>query len=479
MPTPIKSNDKKRVALIGGAWLLTSVLAFSVGRISSWLEEPVTPAKPVVTSGSSGQEGVNVGGDGRVGGVFSSDATAKTGTAPTINEVTGGQPLEDWLKRVMAQEDELFRMQNFMKLLDSLNSPADIEAALKVIMAGGGRGRGGPGFGGGRFTEISMLMAKYVQLDPKSAMAYSTKLEGGEKFMATSSALRTWTRLSPEAALAWARTEGANITMDFGGRGGPGGPGGGPGGDQQDAPKDNFALLSVVSQMAKSDLDKALSTASTMEIGRFGDRMVDTLAGEMIAQKGADAARAYADSLPAGAYRDQYVQQTAEKLAGKDPLGTTQWVSKMETGETKRRTLGRVIDTWANSDFAAASAYVSSQPASPDMDSARSEIIQRLSRDDPKQAWSMIPTITDPERQARTAQRVGPQLVKADPANGPAIIAASSLPDEVKQQAAAPQRDGGNGFRGPGGRGGGATGAAPAAGGAAVPAQRSGGRGGR
>jgi hypothetical protein len=445
----MKSSSNNVRFILGGIAVLA--VGFAFGRATKWLEDPITPPKPAMTaSGITEQAGVNVGTDSRVGGVFSADGSTGGRTVPTVGEITGGQPLEDWLKRVMTQEDELFRMQNFMKLLESLNTPADIETALKVVMAGGGRGRGG--FGGPRFTEISMLMSKYVQLDPKGAMVYSTKLEGGEKFMATSSALRTWTRLSPDAALSWAASEGAAISMDFGR-----GPGGG-GGEQEEAqPKTNFALMSVVSQLAKTDIDKALSTGATMELGRFGDRMVETLAGELFNQKGADAMRSYADSLPAGAFRDQFVQQAAERLAGKDPAGTAQWVAKMETGDTKRRALGRVVDSWAKTDFASASSYVASQPVGPDMDSARSEIINRLSKDDPKQAWGMITSITDAERQARTARQVGPALVKADPQNGPAIIAATPLPEEVKQQAVAPQREGGpgGGFGGFGGRGGG------------------------
>lgn len=438
----MKTSSINIRVILGGVAVLA--VGFAFGRATKWLEDPITPPKIAVSSSPiTEQAGVNVGTDSRVGGVFAVDHSQGHGTTVTVGEITGGQPLEDWLKRVMAQDDELFRMQNFMKLLEALNTPADIESALKVVMSGGGRGRGG--FGGARFTEIAMLMSKYVQIDPKGAMAYSTKLEGGEKFMATSSALRTWTRLSPDAALMWASTEGANIKIDFG----RGGPWGGEGGDE---PRGNIALMSVVSQLAKTDLDKALNTGATMEIGRFGERMVETLASELFSQRGADAAKAYADSLPAGAFRDQFVQQTAERLASKDPSGTAQWVSSMESGDSKRRALGRVVESWADKDFAAANTFVSSQPISPDMDSARSEVISRIAKDDPKQAWSMIGSITDPERQARTASRVGPALIKADPQNGPAIIAASQLPDEVKKQAVAPQGEGGPRGFGGGGR---------------------------
>ena len=446
MPTPIKNTDSKRNLFIAGGFVLFGAVGFAIGYSASSLQEPIIQPKAATTSASSA-DSLGGGSESRAGSISVSDAPPKSGTAPTVGEITGGQPLEPWLKRLMAQEDELFRMQNFMKLLESLNTPEDIEAALKVIMENGNGGRGrGPG--GGRFTELSMLMAKYVQLDPKAAMSYSSKLEGGEKFMATSSALRTWTRLSPEAALAWAKTEGANITMDFG-RGGPGG------GGEQDGPKDNFALLNVVSQLAKSDLDKALTTASAMELGRFGDRMVDTLANEMISQRGVDASKAYLDSLPVGAFRDQFLQQIADPLAKKDPQGTAKWLASLPVGENTdatRRALGTTLDNWVRNDYAGAASYMSGQPVSPVWDSARSELIR--ANKDPLAAWQQLPTISDPKRQMDLAGNIGQKLIAADPTNGPAIIANSNYPDDVKARASQPQQQGNRGGFNGGRRGG-------------------------
>lgn len=447
MPTPLKSNDNKARILMGSAWALTVVVAFAVGQFST--DAPITPVAPAApaASGGASTSAESAGVDSRAGGVFAAEGAGKPGTTPTVGEITGGQPLDEWLKRVMEQDDELFRMQNFMKLIAALNTPEDIEAALKVVMAGGGgRGRG-PG-GMGRFTEMSMLMAKFVQLDPKAAMAYSTKLEGGEKFMATSSALRTWTRLSPDAALAWAQTEGKDISMDFGGRGGPGGFGGQA---EEGAPKDNFALLSVVSQLAKTDLDKALTTASGMELGRFGDRMVDTVANEMINQRGADKAKAYLDSLQPGAFRDQYMQQVANTLSRKDPEGTTEWIAaKAETGDAKRRALGESIGNWAKADFAAASAFTDKQPVSPDMDSARGRILDELAKTDPKLAWSKLPTISSPERLNSTAFQIGRELVKAGQAEVMQTVNIPNLKPETVNGAMTPRSGGGNGGPRPG-----------------------------
>jgi hypothetical protein len=197
-----------------------------------------------------------------------------------------------------------------------------------------------------------------------------------------------------------------------------------------------------------------------MELGRMGDRMVETVANEMMSQRGADAARSYADSLPAGAFRDSYIQQISEKLAGADPAGTASWVSKLESGDVKRRSLGRVVDQWANKDVSAATAYVTNLPVGSDSDSARGEIVNRLTKTDPKSALNLSLTITDAERQARSAVMSGHALMKSDPQNGPAIIAATNLPDKVKEQALAvpqPGQGGGGNFGGFGGRPGGRT----------------------
>lgn len=435
MPTPIKNTDSKRNLFIAGGFVLFGAVGFAIGYSASSLQEPIVQPKAATASAPSA-DSLGGGSESRAGSISVSDAPASSGTAPTVGEVTGGQPLEAWLKRLMAQEDDLFRMQNFMKLLESLNTTEDIEAALKVIMASGDGGRGrGPG--GGRFTELSMLMAKFVQLDAKAAMAYSTKLEGGEKFAATYSALRSWTRLSPEAALAWAKTDGANISMDFG-RGG--------GGGDQDGPRENFALLNVVSQLAKSDLDKALITASAMEIGRFSDRMVDTLANEMIGQRGVDASKAYLDSLPAGAFRDQFLQQLADPLAKKDAEGTAKWLASLPLGENTdatRRALGTTLDNWARKDYAGAASYLSGQPVSPVWDSARSEIIR--ANKDPLAAWQQLGTISNVQRQMDLAGSVGQKLIAADPTNGPTIVANSNYPDEVKARASQPQPQGNRG----------------------------------
>lgn len=376
--------------------------------------------------------------------------------AGTVSEVTGGQPLEDWLKKVMAQEDDLFRMQQFMKLLETLDNVEDIKTAMNSLSGGeGGRGgRGGPF--GSRFTEISMLMSKFVQLDPKGAMAFANEKEGGDKFAAAFSALRTWTRMSPDAALAWAQTEGANMKMDFGrGR---------DGGGDENAPQPNFAVLGVLSQLGKSDIDKALSVAGTTEFGGMGGRAVDGLASELISQRGAEAARTATSNLPEGDFKNQMVQQLADKLSKDDPKGTVAWVMAQTTGDAKSRALGEVMNNWAETDPTAAGEFLASQPASPEMDRAIFEYSREIAKKEPAKGWEWAQTIQDPERQTRALVDVGRDWMRADAPAAQQAIAASTLPDEMKQRMTQPQQNGGRGPGGPGGGFRGPGGGAPAGG---------------
>ena len=435
----MKSPSNNRKFILPAAWLITAVAAFSFGRMTSWLDEPAAEPEPRSDvreksgSGAGWTDSANARRDGaeRVGSVFSAEPGAARGG--TVAEVTGGQPMENWLKKVMAQEDDLFRMQQFLRLLETLDNVDDIKAALKVIASSRGGGRGPFG---SRMTEFAMLMAKFAQLDPKAAMAYAAEQEGGEKFAATYSALRAWTKNAPDAALAWAQTEGAKIKMDFGRGSG-------------DGAQTNFALIGVLTQLARTDLEKAMAVAGRTEFGDAGGRAVDGLASELVSQRGAEGARTAAVNLPEGSFKNQIIQQLAGRLSRDDPKGTVDWVMSAATGDTKRRALGEAVDNWAEKDPAAAGTFLASQKPAPEMDSAISQYARTIAKTEPAKAWEWAQTIQDAERKTDTLGRVAGDWLRTDAAAAKQAIAASPLTDEVKQRISQPRQDAGRGgFRG-------------------------------
>lgn len=446
MSTIMNAESNARKFILPAAWLITAAVAFSFGRMTSWLSEPVAnpdalPAAGGVPGGSSaGDAGVGAGvraGSERVGSVFTAEPGAlRTGT---VSEVTGGQPMEDWLTKVMAQEDDLYRMQQFLRLLETIDNVDDIKAALKIVGANRGSGRGASG---SRMTEFGMLMAKFAQIDPKAAMAYAGEQEGGQRFAATFSALRSWTKMAPDAALAWAQTEGPNFKMDFG-----------RGRDSDDGPQLNFALMGVLSQLARTDLGKAMNVASTTEFGDTGSRAVDGLASELVSQRGAAAARDAAANLPEGSFKNQLIQRLADRLSRTDPEATADWVMRSATGDTQRRALGEAMNNWAGKDPAAAGAFLAAQQASPQMDSAISEYARAIAKAEPAKAWEWAQTIQDAERKTATLGRVASDWMRTDAPSAQQAIAASPLPDDVKKKLS--QQGQGSGRGGPRGAGGG------------------------
>ena len=107
----MKSAPNYRRWIVPGGWLLTAAAAFSIGRMSSWLDEPINPAAAghgpgaVAGSASGGAGGSGGAGENRLG--LPTTLNGENGPSATLAEVTGGQPLEDWLKKLMSQDDDI------------------------------------------------------------------------------------------------------------------------------------------------------------------------------------------------------------------------------------------------------------------------------------------------------------------------------------------------------------------------------------
>jgi hypothetical protein len=441
----MKSAPNKRRWIIPAAWLATAAAAFSIGRMSSWLEEPVvvpgTGAGSHGAGGSAGSDSTGAAGS-RVGSVQMANGEMRP--VLTIGEVTGGQPLEDWLKKLMAQDDDIYRMQNFVKLFDALDSPEDIKAALKVISASG-RGGGG-GRGGMRFTEYSMLLQKLTQKDAKGAIAFANEGNGGERWMATGTVLRTWTKTEPEAALAWAKENGVQPNAENEG-------------DRRGGSNDNWALASVVTQLAKTNLDKALQEAMSGELGRTAGRTAEALVGETVDQRGIDAAMKIAEGLPEGEFQNDYIRQVADRLGRADADKGIIWAEKLPTGPLKSQAMGEVLNRLANTDAPKAIAAANALPKGPDYDRARSEVAREVAQKNPNESLHIISGVTQPETQQRLVSGIARDIYRQNQAAGLQYVQQSPLPTEsqaaLMQQLQQPRRDEfrGGGFPGGGGPG--------------------------
>ena len=431
----MKSAPSRTPLIVGLGWLATAAIAFCIGRVG---------APSGVTGGaddaahSSERRGGNARGPGDpslAGGANPKGQFAMgEGDGPlTVARVTNGQPLDKWMKNLMAQEDDLVRMNGLLRLLDAVRDPEDLKVMLAAINLRGDRGFGR----GARFTEYSMILEKWTQLDPKGAITYVNGKGREEKWIGTSSVLRTWTRTDAAAAVAWAQTEGKGKDES---QNGPGGPGGPPG-------FSSSPISIVLSQLAHTDIERALGVAAAETFDRRS-RTLDTLATELVSQRGLDGARSALDGMAAGSLRDGLTTQLAGKLAEKDAPSAAEWAFALPTGEAKSRALADTIGEWAKKDAAAAGAFMAKLPATPEADRSRESYATAVAEKDPQGALAWAATITDKERQQRAVESVARSWVKQDANAAKAWIAQSTLPDEVKTRIQSPGR-GGRG-RGPG-----------------------------
>ena len=217
----MKSPQSRLPLVVGLGWFATAAIAFCIGRIGA----------PTVGNREASHEAERAAGDVRstgdvagttnIGGTKGQFAMGEGDGSLTVARITNGQPLEKWFKNLMEQQDSIVRMNGLLRLLDAVRDPEELKIALGAINLRGDRGFGR----GARFTEYSMILEKFTQLDPKGAIAFVNSKGREEKWIGTSTVMQTWTRTDPAGAIAWAQTSGKEKEDP---QGGPGGPGGGP-----------------------------------------------------------------------------------------------------------------------------------------------------------------------------------------------------------------------------------------------------------
>lgn len=423
----MKTSSSLRRYITPVAWLSTAALTFCLGRLTSFVETPAeNPAAQARTSGG----GASASGGSTSGGGSVDFTKHSDGSGLTLKELTNGQSIGDWLQRLLKQEDEIARMSGFMRLLESLQTSEELEQALNVVLANnGGRSRSG---------EYSMLLQKWAQVDPKLAMGFLEKQKDpGAKFGGYRSVLSTWTRNNPQEAIAWAEANGTPAE-------------GTPGADQG-----NFAMAGIVSQLAKTDVDWALRLAESQPVSMARGRMIDSLADQLVSQKGDVAAREAAMNIADESLRGGMVSRMASQLAQSDPAAAANWVQSMPAGDTRNKAMASIIGPWADKDPAAAAAFLTKIPLSPESDDSRARLAQTIGRKDPESALPWAGSITNDQARMSTTQNIIGDWMRRDVEAAKKYVAASAYSDETKAQLLAPQQRGRGGPGGPGGFGGG------------------------
>jgi hypothetical protein len=376
-----------------GAWttrstgLIAGAAVLIIVGISLWLKEPASPSRPsahrpesnVAPKASSNEANPLALPDAEHRGSLS------------VNELTGGQPLEQWLKNLIAQDDQRFQWRHLADLFDALKSPEDVETALNVMNSDGSHER-----------ESSVLIQMLAELDPMRAIRFAKEQRNNWELMAT--VMKTWAKSSPDAALAWARQH--------------------PGpADSADTPP----LGRVIVQLARTDLDRAFSEAAVPGPSA-GPEAVFELLNQSLNQRGWPAAVDYAERLPEGPLRDTYIEQLAGKMADTEPETAADWAMQLPSGKAKRESLGQVAVEWMNQNPQKATAFVNNLPISPDADEARIQLAEGSAFSDVAQSLALVRKISDPQSKWETISQIARNLAENGLDSALEFVAKTDLP---------------------------------------------------
>lgn len=424
---------RPRQLVFVGAWLATAAVAYTIGSMGV----PPQPKGAAVASGpSSGDPGIpQAPGSADVSLSLGKSAGGSSAERPTTAQITGGMPTGEYLKQLLALDDEAARTSGFLRILETLNSPEEIENALTAVAeAGGDRSRGPMRVS----REYALLLERYTKLDANAAATYASdpKRNNEERWFGTGTVLKTWTRLDADAAIAWAQANG-NPPADGNNQGRPGADG-------------NWAVASVVAQLARTDLPRALEVAKTQDVSRSRGRMMDTLLTELLTQRPETAVRGTILAMPAGTFRDGMLVQLARRQVGENPATTAQWVAALPPGDGQNKALAEVIGPWTKADPVAAAKYLTGVPISPSSDPMREQFVNAIAKTNPPDAIAWAATISDQNLRDRMTQIAGRTWMITDAPAATTWLANANLSDEAKARITTPpDQRGRGGNRGP------------------------------
>jgi hypothetical protein len=347
-----------------------------------------------------------------------------------------------------------------MQELTAQNAPA----ALAMLRENVG------GFDAGRY--MGLLAYAWGSVDPQSAMAELERNTGDRGFgrFGQSSVLSGWASKDPAGAIAWL--------------------------EKQEGEGREWLTQSLVSGLAKSDVEAAMKYAATLKEEGERARSAESIAREVIRTKGIDEAAAWigtmtdadmkrgafdavaqqlmrTDSDKAAEFVKQHageefargaIGNVAESIARENPQKALEFAGKLN-GEAQARAYGEAIGEWLNRERGAqsleASQFVSQMPPGPNRDAGAVAIARSISREDPQAAIAWAGSIQNPSERQETLVDVGRRYMRTDPQAAMAWLPQSGLSPEAQQQIMA--RDEGGDFRdrfrgGPGGAGGGVRG---------------------
>ncbi len=187
------------------------------------------------------------------------------------------------------------------------------------------------------------------------------------------------------------------------------------------------ALRGVLSVMADTDPAEAIRLAPTLGAFRDHESFGSVLYRQWASRDPQAAALHAAENGEAGGGWGSPVAQVVNTWADKDPAAAANWTLSLPQDERQRWSLAQVTREWGRDDPNSAANWIHALPAGPSRDAAVAGLASSMVSTDPQTALGWIGTMEDETARTRTLERVGREVVRQDPAEGPAMLEAAGL----------------------------------------------------
>lgn len=400
--------NRKKTFLIAFGWTACTAGAFWAGTCFTGNNGADDRAKSrqggfaAVQDAAAAEAGTK--GNGRATGrAGSEDAAGGSAAGKAIRDLTPKETA-DRVKAIFAMEDPLERMEAYLAFMKGIKGDEQIAAAMEAMTSENYNNRE-------RGKEFSMLMTRWAKESPEAALAWTQTHDDWRAQWGAGSVLSLYARSNPDAAIAWAQAH-----------------------PPKNKDEGNWHLASVISGLAKDDLDRASLLAQNMDRSEARGRAMESVLDNFFKQRGPDGARDAVMALQEGPYKNGLVQRLAERLADKDPASAAKWALTLPDNEARPRVMTEVIDEWAEKNPNDAGVWLNGLGGGPGMDEPRERFAWKVQEKDPEAAIAWANTITDERRRNETSFRLVREWMQREPDNARAWVSTSQLPDDMKER---------------------------------------------
>ena len=205
-----------------------------------------------------------------------------------------------------------------------------------------------------------------------------------------------------------------------------------PVGHLQDQSLERLANFYVI-----KDPQEALAWANQQTDEHIKNLVMGVVANVIVdetSQSDPKGALVFAQSLPAGKFRDDAIINAMGQYAGRNPREALDYAQLFPAGDARDNMIGRCINSWAQTDPQAASTWVLSLPDGETKNNAIQNICNQIVDSDPMAAIQLNSSISDPNKRDSFQRNTAHRWLQNDPAAATQWINNSSIPPEFKKQ---------------------------------------------